>query len=73
MRGNTVVDMESTVMGTEAEVSFTGEPHMRDPGGYPDALRKKPFAPLYQRDEYKTAEPAMKKATRFAPTEVMTW
>jgi hypothetical protein len=46
---------------------------MRDPGGYPDALRKKPFAPLYQRDEYKTVEPAMKKATRFAPTEVMTW
>jgi DUF1680 family protein len=72
IRGNTVVDMESAITDTESVLTVTGEAHLRE-GGYPDALRKEPFAPLYQRDEYRTTETPTKKTTRFVPDELIEW
>ena len=71
--GNTVIAMASTVTDPESELTHTGEAHLRDAGGHPDALRKEPFGPLYQRGKYKRGEPLMKRATRFVSQEVIMW
>ncbi len=73
IRGNTVVAMESTITDTESELTFTGEARLRDGGGHPDALRQKPFGPLYQREQCRRGEPSMKEATRSVSGEVVQW
>ena len=48
IRGNTVVDMEKTVMDTESILTVTHADGLSDGYGHLDALRKEPFCTLYQ-------------------------
>ena len=48
IRGNTVVDMEKTVMDAESILTVTHAGGLSDGYGHLDALRKEPFCTLYQ-------------------------